>query len=183
MNNTAQIQKAVKLVLQGKVIGYPTEGVYGLGCDPFNQAAVERILVIKQRSMDKGLILIASNLEQIQTLISADAQIYLHRISDSQSPCTWIFPKSASAPKWISGQHDSIAIRLTQHPISQALCTQIKTPLVSTSLNVSGDDAIRHYREIPLELKQKIDYVIEAPTGGLQQSTPIIDAITGNQLR
>ena len=134
-----QIDFAVKCLKQGKVIAYPTEAVYGLGCDPDNVDAVSRILQIKHRALDKGFILIASSWEQIQPLVMYLTPDLLTRVFATwPGPITWLFPASKQVPAWIRGNHDSVAVRVTAHPIARALCEQFGGPLISTSCNIAG---------------------------------------------
>lgn len=122
---------------RGHVIAYPTEFCYGLGCDPFNQAAVRQLLTIKNRSVDKGLILLISAWSQLMPLITDTTNAMLEPVKASwPGPVTWVFKKSTRIPYCISGQHDSIAIRMSAHPVAQALSQQ--GPVVSTSANQTG---------------------------------------------
>ncbi|MCK5897112.1 MAG: Sua5/YciO/YrdC/YwlC family protein, partial [Cocleimonas sp.] len=127
---TSSPNELVKPLQQGGVIAYPTEAVFGLGCDPENETAVMRLLCLKQRAVDKGLILIASDFSHVAP--------FLLPLNDQQknytqaSETTWIFPAKKTAPRWITGQFDSIAVRITQHlPIKQ-LCHSFGSALVST---------------------------------------------------
>ncbi len=124
--------------IQGGVFAYPTEAVYGLGCDPENEDAVMRLLEIKQRPINKGLILIAADFSQVE--------IYLKALSDNQitfkqpSETTYIYPAKESAPKWLKGDFNSLAVRITKHPIVQRLCIELDSALVSTSANLTGEE-------------------------------------------
>ena len=179
-----QIDTAVSYIKQGKVIAYPTEAVFGLGCDPDNIDAVSRILQIKHRAIDKGFILIASSWEQIQPLVMYLTPDLLTRVFATwPGPMTWLFPASKKVPSWIRGNHDSLAVRVTAHPIAKALCEQFGGPLISTSCNKSGDPPARDIRNIQLTLSDTVDYVIEGPLGGRMRPTEIRDALTGEVIR
>ena len=116
--------EAVAALRAGGVIAYPTEAVFGLGCDPFNRTAVEQLCLLKQRQMDQGLILIAETFSQVEDFIAPIDNAALQRVHNSwPGPYTWVFPCSARAPKWITGTHSTIALRVTAHPIAAALCT------------------------------------------------------------
>jgi L-threonylcarbamoyladenylate synthase len=159
MQITQQANDLIQPFKQGKVFAYPTEAVYGLGCDPDNQSAVMRLLEIKKRSPAKGLILIASNFSQVEK--------YLKPLSESQqqftqaSDTTYIFPALKSAPVWLTGDFDSLAIRITKHPLAKALCETLGSAVVSTSANISAQQAAKTVEELTTQLGDKIDYLLE----------------------
>lgn len=132
----------------GGVIAYPTESCYGFGCDPANRRAVQRILKLKQRPQKKGLILIASGYRQVarylQPLTPAEQQ-KLH--DDGAQAITYLMPVKPSCPRWLRGEHDTLAIRMTAHPVAQMLCRSAGSALVSTSANLSGRRAVKTYAE------------------------------------
>lgn len=179
-----QIELAVTYLKQDKVIAYPTESVFGLGCDPDNINAVSRILQIKHRALDKGFILIASSWEQIQPLVMYLKPDLLTRVFATwPGPITWLFPASAKTPSWIKGNHDSVAVRVTAHPIAKALCEQFGGPIISTSCNKSGDPPARNIRNIQLTLGDTVDCVIEGKLDGRLRPSEIRDALTGEVIR
>ena len=119
-----------------------TEGVFGLGCDPDEPSAIARLLQIKQREKNKGLILIAANFSQLEPYIDvkAIAPAILDKIQQSwPGPVTWIVPKSERCSDWVSGQFDTVAVRVSDHPDVQALCHAFEKPVTSTSANLSGE--------------------------------------------
>lgn len=171
------IKLAVNVVKSGGIIAYPTESVYGLGCDPFNQQAVEELLRIKQRSIDQGLILIASHIQQILPLIQPLKPDDLARaLKTWPGHHTWVFPQSKLVPKWISGKKKSVAIRLSNHPIVSQLCTLLNQPLVSTSANLSKQDNLKSIKDIKTTFGDKIDFYIDAPIGNQKKPSTICDA-------
>ena len=178
------LQHASDIIQQGGIIAYPTEGVYGLGCDPFNQQAVQKILSLKQRSVAKGLLVIAADWQQVVALTTSVDSTLLQNalIRWSQQPVTFLFPHSDTAPAWITGDSDSIGLRLTLHPVAKRLC-ELAGPLVSTSANVSGHIAARTAAEVRFYFPVGIDVVIDAPIGDLNKPTPIIDVVTGQAVR
>lgn len=179
-----QIDLAVTYLKQGKVIAYPTESVFGLGCDPDNIDAVSRLLQIKHRALDKGFILIGSSWEQIQPLVMYLQPDLLTRVFATwPGPITWLFPASKHAPFWITGNRDSIAVRVTAHPIAKALCEKFGGPIISTSCNKSGDPPARDVRSIQLTLSNTVDCVIDGKLGGRLRPTEIRDALTGEVIR
>jgi len=166
---------------QGKVFAYPTEAVFGLGCDPDNEQAVMRLLEIKQRPNNKGLILIASDFSQVKK--------YLQPLLEMQQPftlpsdTTYIFPALDSAPAWLTGDFNSLAIRFTQHPVARELCQTLESAIVSTSANISGKEPVKTVDAIDIQLGDKIDYRLEGALGGALKPSVIRDSITGKIIR
>lgn len=179
-----QIDIAVEQLKKGKVIAHPTEAVFGLACDPDNIDAVSRILQIKHRAIDKGFILIGSSWEQLEPLITYIQPELLTRVFATwPGPMTWLFPASEKVPHWITGNRKSVAIRITAHSVSKALCEEFGGPLISTSCNKSGELPARDARTIQLTLSDTVDYVIDGALGGRLRPTEIRDALTGEIIR
>ncbi|MBI3480366.1 MAG: Sua5/YciO/YrdC/YwlC family protein [Nitrosomonadales bacterium] len=133
---------------RGGLIAYPTESCYGLGCDPANRNAVQRLLKLKQRPQRKGLILISSSYKQVARYlqpITHDEQIKLK--NGGAQAITYLMPVLASAPRWLRGAHDTLAVRLTAHPYAKQLCRTAHSALVSTSANRSGQRPAKTYAE------------------------------------
>jgi L-threonylcarbamoyladenylate synthase len=180
------IPQAAAALRSGGVIAYPTEAVWGLGCDPFDQAAVRRLLRIKQREESKGLILIAADLSQIAALIDTDAlpSERLHEVLATwPGPHTWLLPCTPAVPEWLRGIHTTLALRVTAHPAVVALCEAFGGPIVSTSANPAGHEPARDVDALDPTLLDQIDGVLEGSTGDLASPTPIRDAASGVVLR
>ncbi len=178
-----KITTAVRHIKAGEVIAYPTEAVYGLGCDPLNEYAVMKLLEIKQRPIEKGLILIASSLEQLHPYLVLGPTI-IERVSATwPGPVTWVIPAQPWVPRWLTGDHDSLAVRVTAHPIAAALCERFDGPLVSTSANQTTRPAIRSARKLLKSFAGSGIYIVHGEVGGLRRETAIYDATTGLQLR
>ncbi len=180
------IASAAACLQRGGVVAYPTEGVWGLGCDPRDEAAVMRILAIKQREVEKGLILITATETQLEPFVAMDALDARQRDAVRATwpgAATWIVPASAMAPRWITGSHDGIAVRVSAHPPVVALCNAFGGALVSTSANRAGREAPMRIAGLDPEVVALLDGVVEGETGGLQQPTPIRDARNGGILR
>lgn len=178
-----KIRNAVRYIKAGAVIAYPTEAVYGLGCDPLNENAVMSLLDIKQRPIEKGLILIASSLEQLRPYLILDQTIIDRIMSTWPGPVTWVIPAQPWVPKWLTGEHDSLAVRVTNHPIAQDLCAQFGSPLVSTSANPSARPAIKESRKLLKTFADSDIFIVPGKVGELAQETAIYDAMSGKQLR
>jgi len=143
------LNTATDCIVNGGVIAYPTETIYGLGCDPLNPLAVHRLLDLKQRSVHKGLILIASDINQLRYFIQPLTKAQQVRISrKSTRPTTWLVPARKDVPNWLTGNHTSLAVRITRHPLAKALCQRLNSPLVSTSANCSGQPAARNALQV-----------------------------------
>ncbi|QDH71289.1 L-threonylcarbamoyladenylate synthase [Marilutibacter alkalisoli] len=180
------ITAAVAALRRGGVIAYPTEAVWGLGCDPFNEAAVLRLLDIKQRPVDKGLILIASGVGQLDPLIDWEALSASQRdtvLANWPGPHTWVVPATPRMPRWITGVHDSVAVRVSAHPDVIVLCDSFGGPLVSTSANLTGKPPAFARDELDPVLLERIDAIAGGETGGLHAPTTIRDARDDRLLR
>jgi len=164
-------------VVQGGLIAYPTESVFGLGCDPFNQQAVMQLLALKQRPVSKGLILIASHIEQILPLIQPVSQDDLARaLKTWPGHATWVFPKSKKVPAWISGDFPSIAVRVSKHPVVKQVCDRINFPLVSTSANLANQENLNSIKDIKNAFGDKIQFYVDADLGLESSPSTIRDA-------
>jgi L-threonylcarbamoyladenylate synthase len=178
-----KIKQAVQKINAGEVIAYPTEAVYGLGCDPLNQDAVLNLLALKNRSIDKGLILIASSLTQLEPYLQLNKQI-LSRIQASwPGPVTWIIPAQPWVPEWLTGNHSTLAVRVTAHPVAQLLCEENGQPLVSTSANIHTNPPATCSWMVSKNLNNRDLFIVPGKVGDLKQATPIFDAVNYQKLR
>ena len=175
------IRRAARVLLDGGVIAYPTEGVYGLGCLPDDVDAVARILEMKRRDVDMGLILIAADLEQLDGWANLPGDVELP--SSDDQPVTWIVPADDAAPGWITGKHSGIAVRMTTHPVARALCAAVDSPLVSTSANVSGRPVVPNAHVLRREFGALVDYVVPGELGGAGNASEIRVLDTGATVR
>jgi L-threonylcarbamoyladenylate synthase len=186
LNSTSpwHLREAAHRVRSGGVIAYPTEAVFGLGCDPADEDAVRRILRIKGRDAAKGLILIASDLEQLLPYIGVlppgrERQI----LASWPGPVTWIVPVRADVPAWLSGGRQTLAVRVTAHPVAAALCRACAGALVSTSANRSGHAPARTALQLRLRLGAAVDYLVPGRVGTQAKPTRILDARSGALIR
>jgi len=178
------LNEAIATIRQGGVIAYPTEGVYGLGCDANNQAALNKILAIKQRPMEKGMICLAADWQAFADWITKIPSERQKEIAASwPGAITWLCPATTKVPALVKGNSNKVAIRISAHPIAHALCQQSETLIVSTSANLTGHPPCRSAAEVSAQLGDKIDYLIDGPLGGRQTPTPIRDALSGEYLR
>ncbi len=178
------LRLAAHLLRQGAIVAYPTESVFGLGCNPLDEAAVRRLLAIKRRDPAKGLILIAHSFAQLRPFTGPIPQQRLALVeSHWPGPSTWLLPAAPWVPRWLTGSHSTLAMRVTAHPLASALCREAGMPLVSTSANLSGRPPARSPLQVRLRCGQDFDLLLHGATGGLAQPTPIRDALTGDRLR
>jgi L-threonylcarbamoyladenylate synthase len=177
---------AITCLTQGEVILYPTEAVFGLGCDPDNQQAVEKLLAIKQRPVEKGLILIADNYGQLLKYVD-DAKIPMDKraniFSSWPAAITWVMPASKDTSKWLTGQFDTIAVRVTNHPTVKRLCQEFGKPLVSTSANLTGQETVISIEQAKAQFAEQVSFYVDEPLGGNTQPSTIKDAMTGKIFR
>ena len=180
------IAETVAALQRGGVVAYPTEAVWGLGCDPRDEPATLRLLALKEREVDKGLILIAAAEAQLAPFIDMDALDAAQRYTVRASwpgPHTWIVPAAPAAPRWITGAHAGIAVRVSAHPPVVELCKAYGGALVSTSANRAGEPAAHAADQLDPRIVAGVDAVLDGETGGLDRPTDIRDARSGAVLR
>ncbi|NCP66585.1 MAG: L-threonylcarbamoyladenylate synthase type 1 TsaC [Paraglaciecola sp.] len=175
----------LQLFQDGEIIAYPTEAVFGLGCDPDNQTAVMRLLALKKRNIDKGLILVASNYQQLQPYIE-ESSIPPNRMNDILAswpgPNTWLLPASANVGQWLTGGSDVVAVRVSQHPVICMLADLFQKPLVSTSANVSGQPAALSIEQVMQQFANQV-HPIDGPLGGASKPSRIRHGLSGAIIR
>ena len=178
------LRRAAGVLRNGGILAYPTEAVYGLGCDPLNPAAVDRLLVLKGRAAAKGLILIAADFGQLAPFVRLPDKDRMAAIEASwPGPNTWIFEAADATPWWLTGGRDTIAVRVTAHAGAAALCRAFGGALVSTSANRAGLRPARSPLEVRHQLPRGIDLILSGTLGGAARPTRIRDARTGATLR
>jgi L-threonylcarbamoyladenylate synthase len=179
-----QIREAFRHIRAGGVIAYPTESVYGLGCDPHNGSSVQRILFLKRRPPGAGMILIASRLCALEPFLEPLQEKILQRVTETwPGPVTWLLPCRPWVPVWLRGDHHVLAVRVTAHPLAAALCEACGGAIVSTSANIHGHPPARDAFAVRRIFKAQLDYVLNGPTGGRPRPTEIRDALTGRVVR
>jgi L-threonylcarbamoyladenylate synthase len=177
-------QDAARHMRAGAVVAYPTEAVYGLGCDPANEQAVRHLLALKHRSPDAGLILIADRFEYFSPFIGevAEDQVQL-AMSSWPGPVTWLFPRAACVPDWLAGKHPSIALRLTAHEVCRDLCVHFGGAIVSTSANPTTQPAPKTAAEVADYFPEGLAGIVKGSVGGRELPSEIRDLQTGHTIR
>ena len=179
-----RLAQGLSCISAGGVVAYPTEAVWGLGCDPWNEAAVMRLLALKARPVNKGLILVAAAMNQFDWLLEDLSKADLARLSLSwPGPVTWLVPHGDRVPHWICGQHATVAIRVSAHYIVKALCTGFGSPLVSTSANVAGSQPARQQFQVYKHFGTRLDGVVPGKLGDSANPTVIRDLVSDRILR
>ncbi len=182
----AEIDAAADLLKAGGVLAYPTEAVFGLGCDPHDRGAFERVFALKQRPPSQGVLLIASDFAQVERyidLVAVPDEALARARASWPGPHTWIFPRSAAVPDWVAGSHAGIALRITAHAPAAALCEAFGGALVSTSANPHGQPPARSAQMAMDYFDDRLDGILDAPVGGLERPTAIHDALSGGIIR
>ena len=174
---------AVEVLKSGGVICHACEGVWGLACDPFDESAVGRILLIKKRSIDKGLIVIGGNVETFQPeLAGIESKQYEIIYASWPGHTTWILPNKRFPP-WITGEFDTVAVRVPDHEQSRDLSSEYGGPLVSTSANRSGQPELTTLAAVEQQFESEVDYILQGSVGHASGPSKIFDSRTGEQLR
>ena len=178
------VREAVRRIANGGIIAYPTETLYGLGCDPFNGLAVLRLLELKQRGIEQGLILVASHFGQVESLLAAMPPAARKRVMyPGRRPVTWVLPCQPDIPYWMRGSHHSLAIRITTHPVAAGLCDRWVVPW-SRPVPISMAGALQPGRcRLHKAFHDQLDYVLHDPAVTANRPSEIRDGITGAILR
>lgn len=180
VSSRLQLSRASRVIRWGGVIAYPTEAVFGFGCDPLQEMAVTRILALKGRAIGKGFILIAANLEQLWPFVSHLPPAYATQIKASwPGPITWLLPARHSLPIWLTGGRASLAVRVTAHPIAAALCQACNMALISTSANYTRQPPTRSALKVRQHFGSGVDYLLPGRCGLQSRPSRIVDGITG----
>ena len=186
---TTSVAEAATFLKQGQVLAYPTEAVWGLGCDPHNEQAFHQILTLKQRPIEKGVILLAAHISQVEHLLQDLSEEMREKVIESWSndrptdrATTWLLPANDDIPGWIKGKHPKVAVRVTTHPLCVALCQAFGGFIVSTSANPAGLEPARSLQDAMRYFDQDLNY-LNGDLGLSQKPSRIIDAVTGEIIR
>lgn len=174
------LRHAAHVIRAGGIVAYATEHCFGLGCDPMNERAVTRLFAIKHRPPGKGVILLAADAEQLAPYV---ASIPARAANTWPGPYTWLLEPRLHVPRWITGVHARVAVRVTAHPQAAQLCRAAGMAIVSTSANRTGERPARSHREVLRRFGAAIDYALPGRVGELDRPTPIRDAATGESIR
>lgn len=166
------IKKALEYLRQGGVILYPTDTIWGIGCDATNAEAVQRVYEIKQRIESKAMIVLVDSMAKVQGYVAEVPDIAWDLTELAEKPLTIVYPNARQLAPNLIAQDGSVAIRITNEQFSKALCQQFRKPIVSTSANISGEPAPALFSEISQEIKDLVDYVVECRQDEQIRPTP-----------
>ncbi len=176
------LQQAVISLKSGGVIAYPTEGVWGLGCLWTDEAAIAEILRLKQRPLEKGMIVLCSQLSDIEQFLLPLSDEHRSQIeAEYPHPVTWILPCKLIVPTSVRGQHSSVAVRFSRHPLVQTLCEKVG-PIISTSANPTGLNAAMTAQEVRHYFHDQLSYILPGELGGYSKPSEI-RTLDGHKVR
>ena len=176
--------QAAEVLCQGGIIAYPTEAVWGLGCNPFNQPAIKRLLKLKKRAANLGLILVAYDIKQLVPLMMSLTPQQLDQLQSTwPGATTWVVPHCGRLAKQITGGRPTVALRVSAHEPVRELCRHFNAPIVSTSANIHGQKPPRTLAETHSIFADQVDYYLPGNTAGAIRPTEIKDLMSGEIIR
>jgi len=182
--NIWHLKQAVRALKKGGILAYPTESIYGLGCDPLNEKAIKQLLYLKKRSWEKGLILIAADYAQVQPFLKPLSQSLEKQVFATwPGPVTWLLPAHSKVSPYLRGKSDKLAVRITDHVQAATLCRFWGSALVSTSANLSGRPAAKTARAVHRIFGDSVDYILNGAVGKRQRPSEIRDSETNKIIR
>jgi len=184
MSFVDDIVKAVEVLRSGGIILYPTDTIWGIGCDATNQAAVSRIYEIKQRRDTKSMLVLMENPNLLNSYVSEVPEIAWELIEVADTPLTIIYPGAKNLAANLLADDGSIGIRITSEAFTQQLIQRFRKPVVSTSANISGQKSPQNFSEISQEIKKSVDFIVNFRQDDLSKSVPsgIIKLGVGGQI-
>lgn len=183
--DVAEIDEAVEILRQGGIILYPTDTVWGLGCDATNSEAVEKIYALKKRSDSKSLITLVSDADMIGKYVKVIPEIAVNLIEVNDKPMTIIYPGAMGLAGNVIAEDGSVGIRIPQHDFCRQLIRKFRKPIVSTSANISGESAPSFYEDIPIEIIEAADWVADPvlQEGSTGEPSQIIKVGLGGEIQ
>ncbi len=179
-----RVRFAAKQMKSGGVVAYPTEAVWGLGCDPLDEFAVMQLLAMKDRPVEKGVILIAAHMDMFAPLLIGLDDLQRRRLKNSwPGPYTWLVPNNGRVPAWITGKFSSVALRVTDHPVAAGLSRAFGGPIVSTSCNPAGMAPARTIDQVRRYFGNQLDAITGGQVGKRASPSEIRDLLTGEVIR
>jgi len=155
------IKKALEVLKNGGIILYPTDTIWGIGCDATNVEAVKRVYEIKKREDSKAMLVLMENPNRLNSYVDEVPEIALDLIDVTDKPMTIIYSNAKNLAKNLINSDGSIGIRITEEAFTQQLIQRFKKPIVSTSANISGDTPAQNFIEINQDIIDSVDYVVE----------------------
>jgi len=159
MPSDFSIRHAASIIRQGGILAYPTDTIYGLGCDPYNPDAVNRLSEIKHRPLNKLFILLAADIDQLKGLIDIDTE-QQDIIATQKSATSWIISASKTAPEWLTDNDNNITIRISQNLVVQKLCRHLGHAIISSSANLTGKTPAQNSLQIHKYFHATVDKIL-----------------------
>ena len=170
---TSDLKEAVRVLRSGGIILYPTDTVWGIGCDATNSNAVRKIYALKRREDSKSMLVLLNDAAQLDKYVDVpDAAQQLLDVAEGNRPMTIIYPNAGGVAPELVAEDGSLGIRITHESFSNALCAQLGKPLVSTSANISGEPAAHFFAQISDEIKAGVDYICQYRQNDVTPSQP-----------
>ena len=174
---------ASNLLADGKIIIYPTESIFGIGCDPWNEKSVKKIYKIKGRPLNKPMIIIGTDLIQMKRLIDIDSITSTVK-NTWPGHTTWLIPSKVDCPEWLKDNASGrVAVRISNHQVVKRICEEFSMPLISTSANKSNYKPSKDRKDVESIFTSEIDYIVEGDLGGNEDPSIIKDMLTGVIIR
>ncbi len=178
------VKSAVRCLTAGGIIAYPTEAIYGLGCDPLNESAIKRLLILKRRSWKKGLILVGAEMAQFEPFLQPlSPELRARVLATWPGPVTWLLPARTEVSQLLRGTSSQLAVRVTAHPLVNLLCHQWGNVLVSTSANLAGRPAAKTTLQVRRIFGNSVDYIVPGRVGERSRPSEIRDGLTNQLIR
>ena len=178
-----EVKDVICHLKSGEVIGYPTEAVYGIGCDPWNQSSVEKIAKIKGRKKRQTFLMVASSIDQLTDLIDI-SRLSSQVKSSWPGHTTWLIKAKENVPYWLQDeQTNKVGVRISNHPLVRELCSEYGKPIISTSANISGKEEIKNQQEFIRTFSSDINYLVDGDLGDYDKASMIIDMETNRKIR
>jgi len=167
-----EVAKALKVLQDGGIILYPTDTIWGIGCDAGNEEAVKKIYVLKQREESKSMIVLLDTDNKLQSYVSTVPDIAYDLIEYAENPLTLVMPGAKNMAKNLVASDGSVGIRVTKHEFCQQLIQRLRKPLVSTSANISGQVSPKNFNAISAEIIEGVDYVVDLEQHDMTEKRP-----------
>ena len=167
-----EVAKALKIVQEGGIILYPTDTIWGIGCDATNTDAVKKIYHLKQRDEAKSMIILLDTDNKLQSYVKEVPELAYDLIQYAENPLTLVMPGAKNISPALIGSDSSIGIRVTTHPFCEQLIQRLRKPLVSTSANISGKPSPQYFSQIDPEIIDGVDYVVNIDQHSMEIKNP-----------
>ena len=167
-----EVEKALEVVKAGGIILYPTDTIWGIGCDATNAEAVQKVMALKGRSASKSLIVLVDNDTKLASYVREIPDVAYDLIEYAENPLTIVYSNAKNLAKSVINEDGSVGIRVVKHNFCQQLIQRFRLPIVSTSANISGEPAPKNFSEVSQEIIDGVDYVVNLEQEVSEEKTP-----------